>query len=633
VLIPDYYRVRLLFWWHMAQAVPTQWTADTYLLGASARSARDAETALELAGDRADRTTVLFAEAASSWRRAIATERTLALYDTAAQRALKVIQADPYNPYGLRHLVRALGVSRHPGLAERAIERFEHVFGTGVLAGYHRGSMMIGYAWDGRGAGWAPEVTAEQWNMFGERLSRARADLEHVLRRNPRMWQASHSLIGVAMGMGLGDDYAEARFQEAIAACPTDYKAYARLEYYYTPKWGGSVAKMVNVGRRAAATGLYRAGIPFILFEAYVWTTEGLPPEDRPRVTRDLLLSPDVRSEIEDMLQGAERAGVDSPRARTIRLLYAYWDGDRETARALLENMRSPLVEGSYSHAFDFMAFERFREICDWVEHPLPPLLNAARARRLDELDQMLQNGADVNQTAEDGRTALHVAATFGNVSVIDWLARAGADVNARDAKGMTPLMTACFERESDAAYGLLEAKADPNLRDAEGFTALHHASRRQEPRVVAQLLEHGAAANVLNKAGDSPLLLAVCYDYEQQNVLVLLQHNAAPDIRNAKGRTPLHYAAAYGRMVALRLLIEHGADVNAVDDDGIIPLHWAAGNGQLEAVRMLLEQGADVGARDRWQRTVAEDAADARRAEGLRSGSGAVAGSRGRGR
>ena len=538
----------------------------------------------------------------------LTTKRDPALYDAAAHRALALVKADPYNPYALRHLVRALGVS-HPDLAEEAIARFETVFGDGVLAGYNRGDMLVSYAWDGRTGGWASEVTPEQWRLFEERLPRAKADLERVVRADPRVWQASDALIGVAMGMGLGDDYAEACFQRATDACPTDRYAYSSLEYYYTPKWGGSTRQMLNVGRRAAASGLYQADIPPLLFRTYVETTEGMPPEVRQPLTRDMLLSPDVRSEIEAMLDGAVKAGVDSAQLRTIRLVYAYWDNDRETVGKLLEQMAGP--DGDYDCAYDYFATEQLQEIRDWEVNPLPPLLNAARARRLNELDQLARDGADLNQVTEDGRTALHVAASFGNYDVITWLAEAGADVNARDATGATPLITACAKRKPKAVQRLLQAKADISLADEEGSTALHQACRHHDPESMALLLDHGADAGLLNKAGDSPLLLAVRYDRGEPAAEVLLQHKADPSVPNAKGQTPLHYAAAYGYTADALALIEHGADVNARDDDGITPLHWAAGNGQLEAVRMLLEHGADVGARDRWQRTPLMQAAE----------------------
>ncbi len=594
-------------WERLAQETSSQWAIDAQLLAAASRGSDYAATWVNQLRDRADRTTALYAQAALDWRRAAGMQQDQVRFDKAAHSALELVRADPYNPYGLRWLVRSLGDSGHTDVAEAAIGRFDQVFGKGVMAACHRGLMMVGYAWDGRGSRWAYMVRPEQWAMFGNRLPRARADLEWVVQRDPRVWMASEELITMAMGMGLGDSYAQKRFAQAIAACPTDLSAYSRLMTFYAPKWGGSPGQVLDVGRRAAATGLYRSGIPFLLYSAYVNPTEGLGYGQRSRIVRDMLLSADVRHELEAVMTGSERAGVFSPADNTLRLVYAYWDGDRDAAQKVLDRMANPFEKGRYIYSSGRLAFLNFQAIKDWVEHPLPPLLEAARIQRLDEIDKLLQGGADVNQKGEDGRTALHVAATYSNLDVMDRLIEAGAYVNARADHGVTPLITACIEWEAGAVYRLLDAEADPNLVDDQGFTALHYAAAREVPDVVTQLLECGARPNVLNNDGDSPLLLAVRYDSDERNAQILLSYKADPNIRNAKGQTPLQFAAAYQRLIDMRVLLENGADVNAEDDDRVTPLHWAARNGQAQAVSALLEHGASLSARDRWKRTPAD--------------------------
>ena len=57
-------------------------------------------------------------------------------------------------------------------------------------------------------------------------------------------------------------------------------------------------------------------------------------------------------------------------------------------------------------------------------------------------LRTLLQAGADVNKTNNEGSTALN-GATSASVTCIDVLLGAGADVNISNNGGMTPIMTA----------------------------------------------------------------------------------------------------------------------------------------------------------------------------------------------
>ena len=90
------------------------------------------------------------------------------------------------------------------------------------------------------------------------------------------------------------------------------------------------------------------------------------------------------------------------------------------------------------------------------------PLIYAAKCCHHGCLRTLLQAGADVNKTNNEGSTALN-GATSASVTCIDVLLGAGADVNISNNGGMTPIMTAATSDNKECIQKLLDAGADLN--------------------------------------------------------------------------------------------------------------------------------------------------------------------------
>lgn len=80
------------------------------------------------------------------------------------------------------------------------------------------------------------------------------------------------------------------------------------------------------------------------------------------------------------------------------------------------------------------------------------------------------QFGAGVRD--QNQRTPLHWAADFGKVEPMQFLLKNGADVNAKDKFGITPLLAAVYEEHVDAVKALVAAGADKNAKGPDGMTA-----------------------------------------------------------------------------------------------------------------------------------------------------------------
>lgn len=70
-------------------------------------------------------------------------------------------------------------------------------------------------------------------------------------------------------------------------------------------------------------------------------------------------------------------------------------------------------------------------------------LMQAANDGNYIKIEEIVQAGVSIDTTDNNGRTALHVAASKGNKDAVVWLLRHGANVNAIDAFGNSPMQDA----------------------------------------------------------------------------------------------------------------------------------------------------------------------------------------------
>jgi len=215
------------------------------------------------------------------------------------------------------------------------------------------------------------------------------------------------------------------------------------------------------------------------------------------------------------------------------------------------------------------------------------PLLFAAQQGYIEAARVLLEAGADVNDAAADGSSALVLAIDSAPV-VGDRVTRAALAGHA--------------SQEAMARF-LIERNADVNQHGA-GRTALHSAVQRKMPDLVQLLLAKGANPN----ARLERRLPAVSREVAQQNGLD----------GSMVGATPFWLAAGFGDAPMMRALLAAGADPTITSTDRTTALMVAAGTDFVdgedkygvrtfeqditplvgraaEAVRICLDRGVDV--------------------------------------
>jgi len=184
-------------------------------------------------------------------------------------------------------------------------------------------------------------------------------------------------------------------------------------------------------------------------------------------------------------------------------------------------------------------------------------LMNVACHRGNPEMVRFLiEHGAHINVTAEDGSTPLYWAAGADEEGkLVKLLLERGAQINSRNALGSTPFNKAVFRAiQKGDNYGVLEILLDngadvdaaPEDGQAEGYTPLMGAVINNSGRLATFLIWHGADVNVQAADGNAPLLIAA-KEGNLELVKLLIDNGADPGFINQEGKTALQIAKEKG--------------------------------------------------------------------------------------
>ena len=218
------------------------------------------------------------------------------------------------------------------------------------------------------------------------------------------------------------------------------------------------------------------------------------------------------------------------------------------------------------------------------------PLLVAATFGRAEAAKFLIEKGANVNASSNDGATALHGAAFFCRTETVKLLLSRGADVNAKNSREETPLDAVAGEwsQELEDIYKWLAELWKLQL-DLERIKAAR-------PKIADLLRKHS------EKVASAPSI-DIWAAAKDGNIEAVRKHISAGkdiNIRSESGATLLIAASVGGQTEIARLLIGKGADVKLREDGGgSTALLAAAFFGHTEIVEMLIDKGADVNARN----------------------------------
>ena len=218
------------------------------------------------------------------------------------------------------------------------------------------------------------------------------------------------------------------------------------------------------------------------------------------------------------------------------------------------------------------------------------PLMSAAGRGHLTTVQTLLSvPGIDINAKSFIGKTALHMAADYGKDEVVKTLINRGANINITDNDGLTPLMSATLLGHLTTVQALLSAPGiDINAKSLIGKTALQTAADYGKYEFVKALINKGANINITDNAGVTPLISAAGWGHLTTVQALLSVPGIDMNAKSLMGATALHMAARFGKDEVVKALINKGANVNITDNVGMTPLMTATLQGHLTTIQAL---------------------------------------------
>jgi ankyrin repeat protein len=228
------------------------------------------------------------------------------------------------------------------------------------------------------------------------------------------------------------------------------------------------------------------------------------------------------------------------------------------------------------------------------------PFLFAARQGDLDSARLLLAAGANANDIAPDGTSALVMASYSGHGAFAAFLLDHGADPNAGGA-GYTALHIAALMNDLDLVKTLLAHGANPNSRLTkgtpvgrfEGELVLPGSLAGATPFLVAAKFAEADIMRVLAAAGADPRLTT-------RDGNTALMAAADPDRRSVTLRGIPAARAESQKLEAVKAALDLDSDVNATNEAGDTALHIAAGKGSDRIVQLLVDKGARLDVKDK---------------------------------
>ncbi|PAA62749.1 hypothetical protein BOX15_Mlig017318g2 [Macrostomum lignano] len=243
------------------------------------------------------------------------------------------------------------------------------------------------------------------------------------------------------------------------------------------------------------------------------------------------------------------------------------------------------------------------------------PLFYAAQQGSEEIAELLLSKGCNVNRVCNLGRTPLFSAVMNSHIEFVKMLLRAGANVHLKDGMGKCPLAY-CIESENQEIFDcVLDAMKSTDQFECETQSNLIQlAAELSRVQMLKQLHQASMPLDIPRAKDGRTAVMAACHAGTAETVAYLAENNCDVNRIDRAGNTPALLAAANGQLSVLNVLKSHQANFDVPNSEGKTAILVAAGSkdNALETVKFLLDQGCKINVIDNKGNTVASQATSA---------------------
>ena len=189
-------------------------------------------------------------------------------------------------------------------------------------------------------------------------------------------------------------------------------------------------------------------------------------------------------------------------------------------------------------------------------------IVKATQYGAYERVQEILDDGFDVNQRDGENVTLLHWASINNRRDLVRLFISAGSEVDAVGGELLsTPLHWASRQGHIGVIVQLMAAGANPSLRDGEGAAAIHLAAQFGHTAIVGYLIAKGQNVNTVDSNGMTPLMWAA---YRTSTIdplrLLVTLGSSLTATDNVQGNTGLHWAIQAKNSTGTSILTNKGA-------------------------------------------------------------------------
>jgi ankyrin repeat protein len=209
----------------------------------------------------------------------------------------------------------------------------------------------------------------------------------------------------------------------------------------------------------------------------------------------------------------------------------------------------------------------------------------AASRGEIELIKEILDQGADVNETNKHHKTALMLAAGNGRLEATKLLLERNASINAQEIDGMTALMMAASDGKYETVKLLVDNGADINITNNYGATAITNAAFFNHPESVRAILS--SKQKLKTDTSENALLISAGLGLD--NIIkMFLDYGVDVNARGKNGRTPLMAAVEFNHLNTVKLLLENKANPKAKDTEGESIMDIAKDKGNKDIIALI---------------------------------------------